>query len=100
MLERVKFPVPERDNQVTRNPEGQVIRAHHISPNSQTSANLTFKEAADRLRCSKGQFSKLICGKVKGVPPLKVVRLGRRVVVREQTLQEWLLEAETCNADR
>jgi hypothetical protein len=26
--------------------------------------------------------------------------LGRRVVVREQTLQEWLLEAETCNADR
>jgi excisionase family DNA binding protein len=58
---------------------------------------LTCSEAAKRLKCSKGQLSKLICGKLKGAPRLKVARIGRRVLVREESLDEWLREAEQCN---
>lgn len=58
---------------------------------------LTCTEAAKRLTVSKGQFSKLINGKVAGVPRLKTARLGRRVLVREETLEQWLQEVEQCN---
>lgn len=59
---------------------------------------LTCAETAKRIKISKGQLSKLINGKVPGVPPLKTARLGRRVLVREDTLERWLEEVESCNA--
>jgi excisionase family DNA binding protein len=61
---------------------------------------LTCGEVAKRLRLSKGQLSKLINGKIAGVPRLKTARLGRRVVVREETLEQWLRELESCNGAR
>lgn len=61
---------------------------------------LTCTETAERLKLSKGQLSKLINGKVKGVPRLKTARLGRRVLVREETLEQWLQEVESCNVAR
>jgi excisionase family DNA binding protein len=61
---------------------------------------LTCAETAKRMKISKGQLSKLINGKVPGVPPLKTARLGRRVLVREDTLERWLEEVESCNMDR
>ena len=61
---------------------------------------LTFADTAKKLKVSKGQFSKLINGKVPGVPRLKTARLGRRVLVREETLEQWLREVEACSADR
>ena len=60
----------------------------------------TFSDTAKKLKVSKGQFSKLINGKVRGVPRLKTARLGRRVLVREETLEQWLREVEACSADR
>jgi excisionase family DNA binding protein len=63
-------------------------------------AILTAEDAAKRLKVSKGQFSKLINGKIRGVPRLKFARLGRRVLVREETLDEWLREVEACNVAR
>jgi excisionase family DNA binding protein len=62
-----------------------------------TSTVLTFAETAKRLKCSKGQLSKLIHGKVKGAPRLKAAFLGRKVLVREENVDEWLREAEKCN---
>jgi excisionase family DNA binding protein len=61
---------------------------------------LTCAEIAERLKCSKSQVSKLIHGKVKGAPRLKVVHLGRRPLVREESLEEWFRKSEKCNADR
>jgi excisionase family DNA binding protein len=58
---------------------------------------LTCTETAERLKLSKGQLSKLINGKVPGVPRLKTARLGRRVLVREETLEQWLREVESCS---
>jgi excisionase family DNA binding protein len=65
-----------------------------------TSTVLTCQEAAERLKCSRAQLSKLIHGKVKGSPRLKAAFLGRRVLVREENVAEWLREAEKCNEDR
>lgn len=53
-------------------------------------AVLTLTETASFLRCSKAQVSKLAKGQVRGVPPLPVVRLGRRVLVQKTMLFDWL----------
>lgn len=60
--------------------------------------NLTCDEVKRHLRCSKGHLSKIINGHVKGVPSLPVIRLGRRVIVQEQTFVNWIREVEAiCN---
>ena len=51
-------------------------------------------EAMDRLRLKPSHFSKIINGKVKGLPPLKHVRLGRRLLFREESLNIWISEVE------
>ena len=54
---------------------------------------LDMNTVAKRIGCSKGHVSKLINGKVKGAPVLPCVRVGRRVVVIESTLEEWLKDS-------
>ncbi|HEX4164339.1 MAG TPA: helix-turn-helix domain-containing protein [Bryobacteraceae bacterium] len=60
---------------------------------------LSFADTAQKLKVSKAQLSKLINGKVPGLPRLKIARLGRRVLVREEALAQWVQEVEACNAD-
>ena len=50
---------------------------------------------AKRLGCSKGHVSKLINGKVKGTPQLPSPALGRKRVVIEESLEEWLKGIES-----
>jgi excisionase family DNA binding protein len=57
-------------------------------------AILTMMEVARALRCSKVHVSKMIHGKVNGASRLPVIRLGRRVVVRQSTLETWLSHNE------
>ncbi len=58
-------------------------------------------EAMDRLRLKASHFSKIVNGKVKGLPRLKHVRLGRKLLFREDTLNQWIAEVESasCSAD-
>jgi hypothetical protein len=56
---------------------------------------LTLHEVARRLRCSKAHAAKLVKGQVRGVPALAHVSMGRRVVVREEWLDEWMNECRT-----
>ena len=49
-------------------------------------------EVADILRCSDAHVYNAIHGKVKGVTPLPAVSMGRRKLVRRQTLDAWLHE--------
>jgi excisionase family DNA binding protein len=53
-------------------------------------AVLTLDETARFLRCSRATASNLARGRIKGVKPLPVVRLGRRVLVRRDALLDWL----------
>lgn len=64
---------------------------------------LTLRELASELRCSKAHLSHIINGKVAGLPPLPVARIGRRVIIRREVFERWLstLEgsSETMDAD-
>lgn len=53
---------------------------------------LTVPEAASILRVSKNHLYAIINGQVPGVTALPVIRLGRRRLVRRESLQTWLSE--------
>ena len=55
---------------------------------------LTLAEVARELRCSKGHVHNIIHGKVEGLPPLPVLRIGRRIVIRVAALKDWMLSLE------
>jgi hypothetical protein len=63
---------------------------------------LTRKEAIERLRVTPSHFSKITNGKIVGLPLLPTVRIGRRQLVRDETLDDWILsvEAQRCSEDR
>ena len=51
-------------------------------------------EIASDLRCSRAHVYHLMKGTVRGVPPLPVIPIGRRLVVRRSTLEQWKNDAE------
>lgn len=55
---------------------------------------LTVIEVAALLRCSKAHVHNLINGKVPGVPPLPSLCLGRRRLVLEATLANWIIRTQ------
>lgn len=56
---------------------------------------LTRKEAMDRLRLKGSHFSKLVNGKIDGLPRLPVVKIGRRLLFRPEAVERWLIDVET-----
>ena len=56
---------------------------------------LTTREGAEVLRCSKAHFCNLLNGRVRGVPRLPYLSLGRRRLVRRETLAQWLKQIES-----
>jgi hypothetical protein len=63
-------------------------------PATISSPVLTLIEAARELRCSKAHLHNVIHGKVPGLPPLPVLRIGRRVLIRGEAFRQWLLAVE------
>jgi excisionase family DNA binding protein len=61
---------------------------------STQSAVLTIAEVARELRCSKAHLHNVINGKVHGLPPLPVLRIGRRMLIRHEALKAWMLSLE------
>jgi hypothetical protein len=72
-------------------------------PDAETIGNLmagrllTREEAMDRLRLKPAHFSKVTSGKVKGLPKLACVRIGRRQLFREETIDHWIVEVEALS---
>jgi hypothetical protein len=60
---------------------------------------LTLLEAARLLRCSKAHISNLVNGRIAGVPPLPVVPLGRRKLIRRSSLYAWIGANEQSSRD-
>ena len=54
---------------------------------------LTLKQAAAYLRISKAHLSKVINGKVIGVPPLRHAQIGRRILIKREWADEFLDKA-------
>ncbi len=61
-----------------------------LSTPSAPPAVLTVREVARELRCSKAHVHNIISGKVHDLPPLPVLRIGRRVLVRHDALARWI----------
>jgi excisionase family DNA binding protein len=51
---------------------------------------MTLKQTAAYLRISKAHLSNVINGKVPDVPPLRSFRVGRRVLIRREWVDEWM----------
>ncbi len=59
-----------------------------------TSNILTIAEVAAVLRCSKAHVQNALRGKVRGVPKLAHLQLGRRKVVPREWLKDWMEEGK------
>lgn len=57
-------------------------------------ALLTRGEVMTKLRLKAAFFSKVSNGQVKGLPSLPSVRIGRRQLFREESVEKWILEVE------
>jgi hypothetical protein len=51
---------------------------------------LTLPEVAALLHCSKAHVSNVIAGRVPGCSPIPALCLGRRKLVRRETLNAWV----------
>jgi hypothetical protein len=60
---------------------------------------LTLADVARMLHCSKAHVCKAVAGKVRGCPPLPVISLGRRKLVRRATLLSWIEANEGVRCD-
>lgn len=60
---------------------------------------LTLAEVADLLHCSKAHVCRAVSGRVSGCAPIPSVSLGRRKLVRRQSLFEWIEANERTSAD-
>ena len=56
---------------------------------------LTLAEVAKLLHCSKAHVGKVVSGRVQGCSPIPCVRLGRRKLVRRESLVHWVEENES-----
>jgi excisionase family DNA binding protein len=55
---------------------------------------LTVREACSALRISKTMMLRLVSGDVATQPKLRCVRLGRRLLIRRETLERFIRQAE------
>jgi excisionase family DNA binding protein len=55
---------------------------------------LSVTEVAKLLGCSKAHVCNAINGRLKGLSPLPAIRLGRRRLIRLESLQSWLEQVE------
>ena len=51
---------------------------------------MTLKQAAAYLQVSKAHLSNVINGKVPDVPPVRCFRMGRRILIKLEWLDEWM----------
>lgn len=61
---------------------------------------LNLAEAARFVRCSRSHLSNIVKGKVKGIPRLPSVRVGRRILFRRESLEQWLEHVESTGLKR
>jgi excisionase family DNA binding protein len=55
---------------------------------------MTLTQAAAYLRVSKAHLSNVINGKVPGVQPVRCFRMGRRILIKREWLDEWMESAD------
>ena len=64
-----------------------------------TTRILTISEVAQVLRCSKAHVHKALAGRIRGVPQLNHLSLGRRELIPRDWFDQWLEERRTKVGD-
>ena len=59
---------------------------------------LTIPEAASELRLSKTTILRLLAGQLENMPRLPSIRIGRRVLIRRESLHRFTEQAEKVNS--
>ena len=91
--------VPEPIEDATRRDAPEPVRTGQ--PDSAAPSKvLNLAEAAALVRCSRAHLSNIINGKIRGVPRLPSVRIGRRVLFRRETLELWLQQIESATSSQ
>lgn len=60
---------------------------------------LTVAEVAMFLRCSKAHVCKIINGQVSGTAPIPSISVGRRKIVRKDSLLQWMSQHEDASLE-
>jgi len=60
---------------------------------------LTLADAAKLLHCSKAHICKAVSGRIRGCTPIPAVSLGRRKLIRRESLRLWIERNERPCAD-
>ena len=55
---------------------------------------MTLQQTAAHLQISKAHLSNVINGKVPEVQPLRCFRLGRRILIKREWVDEWMESAD------
>lgn len=58
---------------------------------------LTVKQVARLLQCSKAHVCNAIAGKLRGCRPMPAVKMGRRMLIRRESLMTWIEQNEAAN---
>ena len=61
-----------------------------MSTANERSQVFTLKQTAEYLAMSKAHLSNIIAGKVPGVPRMRHVRAGRRILIKGEWADQWL----------
>jgi hypothetical protein len=69
--------------------KGRTSPPAHESPD-----RLTILEVPQKLRCSKAHVCNVVNGKVRNAPRLPAIRMGRRILIRRETLELWKRASE------
>jgi excisionase family DNA binding protein len=65
-----------------------------VREGDQNSPVMTLRQAAAYLQISKAHLSNVINGKVPGVQPVRCVRMGRRILIKREWVNQWLETAD------
>jgi hypothetical protein len=73
-------------------------KSPNMHSDSVSSDLLTMAQVAEILHCSKAHVCNAVAGRVRGCQPIPALRLGRRKLVRRETLLQWIERNEQPNA--
>lgn len=59
---------------------------------------LTLAEVAELLHVSRAHITNIVAGRVRGCPPIPALPLGRRKLVRRESLLDWIARNERADA--
>lgn len=66
-----------------------------MAPDTTAFDLLTVAEVAKLLHCSKAHVCNVVAGRVSGCAPIPAVRLGRRMLLRRESLLSWIEQNDT-----